>query len=145
MANGPGSWNFSDLHTGDASAATDFYAAAFGWEVDDLGFARVIRLPGYGDHIEATVDPDIRRRQAEVATPPGFEDAVGWLAETTPGEEPHWHVTFSVADRDDTVGLAERLGAQVRETSETEWARTALLRDPQGAGLTVSQFTPPSG
>jgi hypothetical protein len=25
------------------------------------------------------------------------------------------------------------------------WTRTALIRDPQGAEFTVSQFTPPDG
>src|SRR4029079_8767568 len=32
LVNAPGSWNFSDLHTADASAATAFYAPLFGWE-----------------------------------------------------------------------------------------------------------------
>jgi len=29
-------------------------------------------------------------------------------------------------------------------SEDTEWAKTALIRDPQGAELTLSQFTPPS-
>ena len=145
VVNAAGSWNFSDLHTSDPAAARAFYAPLFGWEFDDLGFATLIRRPGYGDHLEATVDPAIRRRQAAVSAPPGFEDAIAWLAPAAAGEPDHWHVTFSVADRDDAAAAAERLGATIVASADTNWTRTALVRDPQGAELTLSQFTPPGG
>lgn len=145
VANEPGAWNFSDLHTRDPGAARKFYEEAFGWQVDHLGFGMMIRRPGYGDHLEATVDPGIRARQSKLAAPPGFEDAIAWIATTGPGELPRWHVTFTVADRDQTVVDAERLGAQVLGQDDTAWTRTALIRDPQGAEFTASQFTPPSG
>jgi predicted enzyme related to lactoylglutathione lyase len=143
VVNEPGSWNFSDLHTADAAAAKTFYESAFGWSVEDLGFATLIRRPGYGDHLEATVDPDIRSRQEGVTAPPGFEDAVAWVAPLGPGERPHWHVSFAIADRDQAAADAERLGAQVLTQDDTQWTRTALVRDPQGAQFTLSQFTPP--
>ena len=38
----------------------------------------------------------------------GFEDAIALLAPLADGEEPHWHVTFAVADRDDAVATASR-------------------------------------
>jgi predicted enzyme related to lactoylglutathione lyase len=145
VANLPGTWNFSDLHTPDPGAAIAFYEQAFGWQVDDLGFGMMIRRPGYGDHLEATVDPGIRARQSVLAAPPGFEDAIAWIATSSPDEAPHWHVSFTVANRDRTVVEAERLGAKVLGQSDTEWTRTALIRDPQGAEFTASQFTPPSG
>jgi uncharacterized protein len=68
----PVAWNFSDLHTNDPAAAEEFYAAVFGWEAAELDFgATMWRAPGYGDHLEATVDPDIRSRQgAAPGTPP---------------------------------------------------------------------------
>jgi predicted enzyme related to lactoylglutathione lyase len=141
----PGGWNFSDLHTTDSEAAIAFYMRAFGWQFDDLGFATMIRRPGYGDHLEATVDPDIRVRQSGVKAPPGFEDAIAWLAPTAHGESPHWHVSFTVADRDQTVVDALRLGADVVAQGDTDWTRDAVIRDPQGAEFTASQFTPPSG
>ena len=103
----------------------------------------MIRRPGYGDHLEATVDPGIRERQQRDAAPPGFEDAIGWVAGTG-GAPDHWHVTFSVADRDDAVERAEALGAAVLTSEDTQWTRHAEIRDPQGAILTLSQFTPPS-
>ena len=140
--NEPASWNFSDLHT-DRPQAAAFYGDVFGWAVEDLGFATMVRRPGYGDHLEATVDPDIRARQAGVTAPPGFEDAIAWVAPLEPGTAPHWHVTFAVADRDATAAQAQRLGAEVISTQDAQWTRTALIRDPQGAVFTASQFTPP--
>lgn len=145
VANLPGTWNFSDLHTSDIGAAKAFYSEVFGWQVEDLGFGWLVRRPGYGDHLEATVDPGIRERQASVSTPSGFEDAIAWFAPTAPGEQPHWHVSFAVADRDQSAADAERLGASVLDRSDDLWTRTALIRDPQGADFTISQFTPPSG
>ena len=50
MANTPGTWNFSDLHTADPAASIAFYVRVFGWVFDDLGFATMIRQPGFGDH-----------------------------------------------------------------------------------------------
>jgi predicted enzyme related to lactoylglutathione lyase len=145
LANQPGAWNFSDLYTPDPATATAFYTRAFGWEVDDLGFGLMVRRPGYGDHLQATVDPDIRARQAEIAAPPGFEDAVAWMIGTGPGTAPHWHVTFTVADRDRTAADAERLGGHILRLDEAEWTREAVIRDPQGAVFSASQFTPPAG
>lgn len=86
-----------------------------------------------------------RSRQAEVAAPPGFEDAIGWVAPTEADEPPHWHVTFAVADRDQATAAATRLGGQVLGQRDTEWTRDALIKDPQGAVFTASQFTPPTG
>jgi hypothetical protein len=142
--NTPGAWNFSDLHAADLAASAAFYSEVFGWAVDDLGFAMMIRLPGYGDHLEATSDPQIRTRQAGVAAPPGFADAIGWLAPVSADEPPHWHVSFTVADRDATATAAERLGGTVLARTESDWTRDALIRDPQGGVFTTSQFTPPS-
>ncbi len=142
VVNAPGAWNFSDLHT-DKRETLPFYADLFGWSVEDLGFATMIRRPGYGDHLEATVDPDIRVRQQGIAAPPGFEDAIAWVAPTEPGTDPHWHVTFAVEDRDATAAIAERLGAEILSSEDTQWTRMLLVRDPQGAVFTASQFTPP--
>jgi hypothetical protein len=102
----------------------------------------MIQVPGYGDHLAATVDPGIDERQA--SAPPGFADVIGGVL-VTADEPPHWHVTFTVADRDDSAATAERLGATVLRSAGSAWTRDALLRDPQGAEFTVSQFTPPDG
>ena len=149
--NEPGTWNFSDLHTDEFERAESFYTAVFGWEADTLDFgagatATMWRRPGYGRHLEATVDPGIRTRQAQSHAPPGFEDAIGWLAPLEPGAgSAHWHVTFTVSDRDESVALAEGLGATVVSSTDTMWTRAALIRDPQGAELTLSEFSPADG
>jgi predicted enzyme related to lactoylglutathione lyase len=141
LTNAPGTWNFSDLHTSDPAAATAFYAPLFGWRALDLpGAGTVLQVPGYGDHLAATVDPDIHERQA--GAPPGFADVIGGVAATRPDEPPHWHVTFSVAERDTAATAVERLGGTVLATGQDAWSRTALVRDPQGAEFTLSQFVP---
>jgi len=145
LTNAPGAWNFSDLHCAVPAAAEPFYRAVFGWEVADLGFGWMIRRPGYGDHLAATVDPGIHDRQDAVAAPPGFADAIGWMASVNAEVRPHWHVTFTVADRDDAAAAADRLGGIVLSSADTEWTRSAEIRDPEGAVFTASQFTPPSG
>jgi predicted enzyme related to lactoylglutathione lyase len=142
VTNVPGAWNFSDLHTSDPAAARELYGRLFGWTFADLGFATMIAVPGYGDHLAATTDPGIHERQSGVGVPPGFADAIGWLAPATAEETPHWHVSFTVADRDATAALATEHGGEVLATEDSDWTRTALVRDPQGATFTASQFTP---
>ncbi|GAA3287936.1 VOC family protein [Dactylosporangium vinaceum] len=141
VTNAPGTWNFSDLHTTDEPAARQFYARVFGWRYADLpGAGAMIQVPGYGDHLAATVDPGIHERQA--GAPAGFADVIGALAPAAEGPA-RWEVTFTVADRDHSVATAEALGATVLSAENTMWSRKARLRDPQGAELTVSQFAPP--
>jgi predicted enzyme related to lactoylglutathione lyase len=140
VVNAPGAWNFSDLHLADLDVVRAFYTGLFGWEFSDVGFATMIRRPGYGDHLAATVDPGIHERQSGVGAPPGFADAIGWVAPPSDIEEPGWHVTFSVADRDATAARVAEQGGAVLATDDTSWTRTAMVRDPQGAVFTASQF-----
>ena len=140
LTNAPGAWNFSDLHTDEPDPARTFYSDVFGWEFADVGFATMIRVPGYGDHLASTVDPGIHERQSGVGAPPGFADAIGWVTPVQPGDSPGWKVTFTVADRNDTAARVIELGGTVERTQEDDWTRTALVRDPQGARFTASQF-----
>jgi uncharacterized protein len=145
LVNAPGAWGFSDLLTTDPHEAAKFYAALFGWAVDDVGFdATMIRKPGYGDHLASTVDPDIRERQAGFA-PPGFEDAVAWMKIVSEGHPEHWQVSFTVADRDASAELADSLGGEVVDTEDAGFTKSATVRDPHGAEFVISQFTPPTG
>jgi predicted enzyme related to lactoylglutathione lyase len=143
--NAPGSWNFSDLYTPDRGAAMAFYTPLFGWRAADLdqNAGTMLQVPGYGDHLAATVDPGIHERQA--SAPAGFADVIGGLVVIGDDETPRWHVTFTVADRDESAATAERLGATIVRSSVNPWTRDALVRDPQGAEFTISQFTPPEG
>ena len=92
----------------DRPDTAGFYTELFGWSIEDLGYATMVRRPGYGDHLEATVDPDIRARQRSGGAPPGFEDAIAFVVPLEPDMRPHWHVAFSVADRDAAVDSARR-------------------------------------
>ncbi|MGW0163111.1 VOC family protein [Mycobacterium sp. NPDC003323] len=138
-SNVPNAWNFTDLHSGDIDAAQRFYGPLFGWQFDDTEFATLVRKPGYGEHLAATVDPSIHERQSATQAPPGFADAVAWMI-GQPGETDHWHVTFTVADRDASAADAEKAGATVLSSEDTDWTRAVTIRDPQGAELTLSQF-----
>jgi predicted enzyme related to lactoylglutathione lyase len=140
LVNSPGAWNFSNLRATDPAAAQRFYGELFGWRFTDQEWATAIGVPGYGDHLEATVDPGIRARQA--AAPEGFADVIGALVPAG-GGAPGWFVEVTVADRDAAATRAEALGGTVLSTSETGWTRQAVIRDPQGAQFTASQFTPP--
>ena len=142
LVNLPGAWNFADLHTPDLDAAMAFYRPVFGWVAVELGQGAgvMLQVPGYGDHLAATVDPGIHERQS--AAPPGFADVIGGVVL---GEAPSWQVTFTVADRDAAAAEADKRGATVVASADNLWNRTALIRDPQGAEFTVSQFTPPDG
>lgn len=141
LVNAPGTWNWSDLYTPDPEGARAFYAAVFGWVAAGVNFgeydATMWRLPGYADFLEQ-FDPGLRQRHSDFGAPEGFSDAVGWLL---PGHEAAWAVTFSVADADTSAAKAEDRGGQiVSPPSDMGVVRVAVLRDPQGAQFTVSQF-----
>jgi predicted enzyme related to lactoylglutathione lyase len=141
VTNAPGAWNFSDLHATDPQGSARFYTEVFGWEFAELGNASMVRVPGYGDHLASTTDPQIHERQSGVGVPPGFADAIGWL--NPAGEDaPGWRVTFTVEDRDRAAATAESLGGRVTHREETQWNKVAVIEDPQGATFTASQFSP---
>jgi predicted enzyme related to lactoylglutathione lyase len=140
LVNEPGTWSWNELNTRDVEGSKAFYSAVFGWETELHTGSGMVRLPGYGDHLASTVDPGIYERQA--GAPPGFADVVAGIAVTD--RRLGWQVRFSVADRDDSVATAERHGAVVLSSADTPWTREAVIRDPQGAELTLSQFAAPA-
>jgi predicted enzyme related to lactoylglutathione lyase len=150
LVNEPGTWNFSELNTRDLEAARAFYGTLFGWEADtvdmggDGGFT-MWRRPGYGDHLEERF-PGTRERMQGVGAPPGFEDAVAWLVPMGDEQDgpPHWSITLAVADADAAAAKAAELGGDVLvPPMDAPWVRMTVIRDPQGATFTASQFVPP--
>ena len=144
--NEPGTWNFSDLHTADPAAAEAFYGGVFGWESDHLD-----GRAWWCGAAPATATTSRRRairRSTSARQPcrhrPGSPTrSPGW-PRSRAGEEPHWHVTFAVADRDEAIATALALGGtDLRGPVDTPWTKMAVVRDPQGAVFTLSQFTPP--
>ncbi len=153
LVNEPGTWNFSGLDTWQAEEAKAFYGSVFGWRPADLGpdgaGGAFWRLDGYADFLSLR-DPGMRERIAEVGGPEGFEDAVAWLTPMTADRYPEgsparWGVTFGVVDADATADRAAELGADVLVAPfDAPWVRMAVVRDPQGAVFTASQFVPPT-
>jgi predicted enzyme related to lactoylglutathione lyase len=146
IVNEHGSLNFNGLNTRDPEAAKSFYRRVFGWDTLSLGGgAEMWRLDGYGDHLEQ-LDPDLRKRVAELGGPAGFEDVVASL-NPIPDDQPdtpaHWSVTFGVDDADAIAARAAELGGKVIvEPFDAPWVRMAVLADPQGATFIASKFVP---
>jgi uncharacterized protein len=152
LVNHPGTWNSSDLTTGDADGAAAFYGAIFGWEADPVDFGGgeseghgfMWRLPGYGDFL-AIRDPDVKRRHSDPWVPAGFSDAIGWMTARSSDDPARWTVTFSVDDADAVVERAVKLGATVVSPPTDRGGgvvRLATIQDPQGAKLSLGAYDP---
>jgi uncharacterized protein len=152
LVNADGSWNFSELHTADIDAATRFYGAVFGWTLSpfQLGggpLSGFFAVEGYGEFL-AQNDPEIKERQATSEAPDGFWNAVATAQqiEDGSGDHPHWSMTFAVADADSAYARAIELGAgEVVPLFDTPYTRQGMVRDPQGAAFTLSEYRPPEG
>lgn len=145
VVNEPGSLVFNDLSVRDVEGAKRFYRAVFGWEVLETGGGfRAWALPGYGEFLDE-LNPGTVERMAEAGAPAGFENVVASLTPIAEGGEtaPHWGVTFATADADATAARAKALGATVlADPFDAPWVRMTIIRDPQGATFTASQFAP---
>ena len=149
LVNAPGSWNWSDLETRDIEAAKAFYGAVFDWEFGEVDLGQgpnaMIRVPGYGEHLDA-LTPGTLESHKSMGAPDGFSDAVGWMQ--PPAREnggARWVVTFSVADADETAARAKELGGTVlAEPFDVPYVRMAVVRDPDGETFVIGQFKPPA-
>ncbi len=145
--NAPGTWNWSNLVTADVEGAKRFYGAVFGWEFDALEYggetSTMVVVPGYGDYLES-INPGVKANHAEGGAPPRFTDAVAWLEPMDQGG-PRWHLTFTVANADDTAARTRELGGEVLvEPFDIPWQRITVIRDPHGAVFTAGEFKPPT-
>ena len=144
IVNEPGALTFNGLKTCDPDGAKSFYGAVFGWETFDLPGGMAWTLPGYGDYLEE-LTPGLRARTEEFGLP-GFEDvvaAINPIPDADPDPRAHWGVTFSTDDADATAERAAGLGGEVVVAPfNAPFVRMTLLRDPQGATFTASQFVP---
>jgi hypothetical protein len=118
----PGTFSWVDLATTDVAAAKDFYAALFGWELEDTdagGGATYTMCRVGGDAVcglyERSGDGD--------------------------GGAPAWTSYVTVADADAAATRAADLGGEtvMAAFDVLDAGRMALLRDPQGALLAVWQ------
>ena len=142
--NAPNSWNWSNLETSDPEGASRFYGEVFGWQALQLGPGGPMMwsCPGYGDFLEAKVEPGIRERQKQAGVPAGFENVIGWLAGSG-DDSSNWSVTFAVEDVDEIADRAASTGGSVKVAPfAVPNARLAVLSDPGGAPFTVSAYAP---
>lgn len=145
IINEHGALNFNGLATRDLEGATAFYGAVFGWTTLAMPSGLAWTLSSYGDHLEE-LTPGTREMMAQMGAPEGFIDVVASInpiADDDTETQPHWTVTFGVDDADDAAAKARDLGGQVVDgPTDVPWSRTAVIRDPQGATFTASQFVP---
>ena len=88
--------------------------------------------------------PGIRARTAEFGVP-GFEDVVAAInpIPTDTDTPAHWGVTFSTDNADAAAARAADLGGEiVVPPFDGPFVRMTVIRDPQGATFTASQFVP---
>ena len=143
LVNEAGTWNFSDLVTGDAAAAERFYWELFGWEkCVGVGGFEFWRLRGYAEFLERD-DPELRERHTAAGASAEFSDAVAAIAPLEGDARAHWAVTFAVDDADAVAANAAELGGTVvREVADMGPVRTVVIADPGGATFTASRFYP---
>lgn len=142
--NAHGGLNFNNLNTRDVDSAARFYGAVFGWQVLEMdGGWNAWMLPGYGEFLES-LNPGVIEQMREMGAPEGFWDvvaAINPIPADQPEMPPHWGVTFGTDDADATAARAKELGGTVLvEPFDAPWVRMTVIRDPQGATFTASQF-----
>jgi predicted enzyme related to lactoylglutathione lyase len=83
---------------------------------------------------------------ADMGAPDGFIDvvaAVNPVADDDSSTPVQWDVTFAVDDIEAIVKMAKELGGEViAGPFDAPWCRMAVVKDPQGATFTASQFVP---
>jgi uncharacterized protein len=120
----PGAVSWTELVTSDPKAACEFYGKLFGWKTESMdmgsGPYNVIKV---GDAAIGGI----------MGKPPG-----------TPADmPPMWGTYVTVANLDETLAAVKRLGGGVlMEPMDVKTVgRMAVIRDPQGAALSVIQYT----
>ncbi|MDH4060335.1 MAG: VOC family protein [Aquincola sp.] len=119
-----GAFSWSELTTSDPKAACDFYGKLFGWKVETSDM-------GSGPYDVLKVG----------------DTAVGGIMGKPPGAPadmpPMWGCYVTVNNVDETLAAVKRLGGGVlMEPMDVKGVgRMAVIRDPQGAALSVIQYS----
>jgi uncharacterized protein len=116
----PGTPGWFELHTRDYDASIRYYQDVFGWDVKVVADTPEFRYTTLMDG------------ELQLA---GVMDASAFLPEGVPA---HWSVYYGVADVDDTVATAIKLGgSEIMAAEDTPYGRLATLSDPAGAVFKV--------
>ena len=133
LVDAPNAWQMSALHTPDLMGAESFYAKTFGWRLEpqpDSGLS-LWRLKG---STRRAADPTLPDDVVAVAS---GNDAVS-------GVPPHWAVNVKVSDVDDLAARAVELGgSMLMPPTDAPGFRNAILVDPSGGVLAISQVLSP--
>jgi len=117
-----GMFSWFELQTTDVAAAKTFYSALFGWKTEEMA------MPGMPYTIISA----------------GGEQVAGMMAipPQAQGMPPFWGVYVSVDDADVAAKKAQQLGGAVivAPTDIPTVGRFAVLKDPQGAMITVMTY-----
>ncbi len=117
-----GAFSWSELTTSDPAAAARFYAEVFGWTAKDPD-------PAMGDYRVVSVG----------------ETPVAGIMAPPPGAPPmpsHWGCYVTVNSVDNTLERVQALGGTVLvpPMDVPTVGRMAVLKDPQGAVLSIIQY-----
>jgi predicted enzyme related to lactoylglutathione lyase len=127
LVNEPGALNWNELQTRDVTGAKAFYAAVFGWGIEDQEF----------DGTTYTLFQAADRPVAGAMTTPA----------AVPDEVPaFWLAYFGVEDCDATVARIEELGGSILSPTILQMegvGRFAIVADPHGATFGVIAGEPP--
>jgi predicted enzyme related to lactoylglutathione lyase len=118
----PGTFSWPELGTTDQKSAGSFYAALFGWTVNDQPMG-----PG-----ETYTMLEMRGKPVAAAYTLRAEEKAS-------GAPPHWNNYVTVKSADDTVKKAQSLGAKVLAPAfdVMDVGRMGVLQDPTGAVFQV--------
>jgi len=119
-----GSFCWIELNTNDQSAATTFYSALFGWQIQDMpmgpnDYYTLFQLEGRDAAAGCTLRPEQRAQ----------------------GVPPHWLLYIAVDKADDAVAKAQKLGGTILAPAfdVMEAGRMGVIQDPTGAVFCVWQ------
>jgi uncharacterized protein len=125
--NEPSAFSMGFLRTPDPEGAKAFYGAVLGLTTEAFGPMLLWRLPGY---------------VGGVPEQPVSREVVAVMVCAGEGEAAHWRADFWIADADAAAARATQLGGTVLAGPEDAGPfREAVLGDPAGATISVSQLT----
>lgn len=134
LVDAPNAWQMSALHTPDLTGAETFYSKIFGWRLE----------PQLHSGISLWRLTDSTRRAADPTLPDDVV-AVASRADPVSGVPPHWAVNVQVADADRLAARVIELGgSMLMPPTDAPGYRNAILVDPGGGVLAVSQITGPA-